>query len=226
MAYTYKIHRLDPTQTDILPFLAGKHSSLRLSALQVSSDAFGSTFEVESSWPASRWIKRLQRPTVNTFIAVAYSPSTSLGLQTIDSGDAIGSATLLGPFAKEDYELRESGGPEIGDDNVESKWHMTAVFNSPNHRGKGVAKMLIQAAVDFAEKEAGEGRKSRVRIMIKPTNFVVKKLYEALGFVDAGRCTLGKPNLLVLTPLKRWLKTLGACLVTLALTRQTKYRAN
>jgi len=202
MAYTYKIHRLDPTQTDILPFLAGKHSSLRLSALQVSSDAFGSTFEVESSWPASRWIKRLQRPTVNTFIAVAYSPSTSLGLQTIDSGDAIGSATLLGPFAKEDYELRESGGPEIGDDNVESKWHMTAVFNSPNHRGKGVAKMLIQAAVDFAEKEA-EGRKSRVRIMIKPTNFVVKKLYEALGFVDAGRCTLGKPNFLVLTPSKR-----------------------
>jgi ribosomal protein S18 acetylase RimI-like enzyme len=108
----------------------------------------------------------------------------------------------LGPFAKENYELRESGGPEIGDDSVESKWHMTAVFNSPNHRGKGVAKMLIQAAVDFAEREAGEGRKSRVRIMIKPTNFVVKKLYEALGFVDAGRCTLGKSNFLVLTPSK------------------------
>jgi GNAT superfamily N-acetyltransferase len=68
---------------------------------------------------------------------------------------------------------------------------MTAVFNAPEHRGKGIAKKLIHGALEYAAKES-KGRGSRTRIMIHPRNIVVKKLYEGLGFVDAGKCTLAE----------------------------------
>jgi len=133
----------------------------------------------------------VQRPSVSHLIAVAYASDTSSELQTIDRGDWIGSATLIGPIIKEAYELRESGGPEIGGDDVETRWQMTAVFNAPQHRGKGIAKMLINGALELAAKES-KGREYRTRIMIHPRNVVVKKLYEGLGFVDAGKCTLAE----------------------------------
>ncbi|KAG4443737.1 hypothetical protein IFR05_000826 [Cadophora sp. M221] len=191
MAYTYKIHHLPASDPTLLPFLAGKFASLRLSALTVSAPAFSSTFEIESIFTASQWISRLQRPLLHTFVAVAYAANTPSELQTIDAGDWIGSATLLGPFTKDIFTIPESGGPEEGDDEVESKWQMTAVYNSPLHRGKGIAKMLIQSGIEFASQE-GKRRESRVRIMIHPRNLLVKKLYEGLGFVDAGNCTLAE----------------------------------
>ncbi|KAH7364548.1 hypothetical protein BKA65DRAFT_491588 [Rhexocercosporidium sp. MPI-PUGE-AT-0058] len=194
MAYTYRIHHLPASDPTLLPFLAGKFASLRLSALTVSAPAFSSTFEIESIFTSSQWISRLQRPLLHTFVAVAYAANTPSELQTIDAGDWIGSATLLGPFTKDDFAIPESGGPEVGADDVESKWQMTAVYNSPVHRGKGIAKMLIQSAMEFASREGGR-RESRVRIMIHPRNVVVKKLYEGLGFVDAGNCTLAEAYL-------------------------------
>lgn len=128
---------------------------------------------------------------MHTFIAIAYSPSIEAEDQTIDAGDWIGSATLFGPYPKADYELLDSGGPDIGPDDVESKWQMTAIYNSLEHRGKGIAKMLIKGALDFAE-AAGEGKKTRVRIMVHPDNTIVKRLYAGLGFVDAGLCTFAE----------------------------------
>lgn len=138
----------------------------------MSAEAFSSTFAIESTLKASQWISRLSRPEVNTFIAVAYAPGTSLEKQTIDAGDWVGSATLLGPRTKVEFDLPKSGGPEIGGDEAERKWQMCAVYNNPEHRGKGLAKMLINGAVDFATKEAGVGRRSRVRIIIHHDNLV------------------------------------------------------
>jgi GNAT superfamily N-acetyltransferase len=191
MSRVYKIHLQPATDPVLQAFLTGKFASLRLSALTVSAPAFSSTFEIESVLTASDWIARVQRPSVSYLIAVAYASDTSSDLQTIDRGDWIGSATLIGPITKEAYELRESGGPEIGGDDVETRWQITAVFNAPQHRGKGIAKMLINGALEFAAKES-KGRKYRTRIMIHPRNVVVKKLYEGLGFVDAGKCTLAE----------------------------------
>jgi GNAT superfamily N-acetyltransferase len=192
MPYTYKIHLLPASDPDLFPFLAGKFASLRLSALTVSTAAFSSKFEIESAFTALDWIERLQRPFVHYFIAVGYAPDAKPEQQTIDVGDWIGCATLIGPITKEAYELPESGGPEIGGDHVETKWHMTAVYNTPLHRGKGIAKMLINDALKFAADESGKERKSRMRIMVHPRNIVVKKLYEGFGFVDAGKCTLAE----------------------------------
>lgn len=194
MSYIYKIHHLPTTDLDLLSFLAGKFAALRLSALTVSAAAFSSTFGIESAFTAAQWKARLQRPLVHTFIAVAYAPTTLPEQQTIDAGDWVGSATLLGPFPMSRYFLPESGGPVLGEDDAETKWQMTAVYNNPEHRGKGIAKMLIKGALEFAE-EKGEGKKMRVRIMIHPDNIAVKKLYDGLGFEEAGRCTLAEAYL-------------------------------
>ncbi|KAE8452150.1 hypothetical protein EG329_001617 [Mollisiaceae sp. DMI_Dod_QoI] len=191
-SYIYKIHHVPTSDDSLLPFLAGKFASLRLSALTVSATAFSSTFEIESAFTSFQWIERLRRPLVHTFVAVAYGSGTAPEQQTIDAGDWIGSATLLGPFSKEMYELPESGGPVIESDEVESRWQMTAVYNSPEHRGRGIAKMLINGALEFAARQGGKRKSSRIRIMIHPKNIVVKKLYEGLGFVDAGTTTLAE----------------------------------
>jgi hypothetical protein len=78
----------------------------------------------------------LQRPEVHTFIAVAYPPNTKHEQQTIDAGDWVGSAMLLGPTPKTVYDIPESGGPEIGGDDVESKWQMCAVTIIRNTEGR------------------------------------------------------------------------------------------
>jgi len=171
MSYIYKIHHLPTSDPALLTFLAGKFASLRLTALSVSAAAFSSTFAIESAFTVPQWIGRLQRPEFHTFIAVAYSPNTEPEQQTIDAGNWIGSATLIGPTPKAIYDLPESAGPEIGADDVESKWQMCAVYNNPEHRGKGIAKLLINGAVEYAAKEAGVGQ-SRVRIMIHHDNIV------------------------------------------------------
>jgi GNAT superfamily N-acetyltransferase len=194
-SYIYKIHHVPTSDETLLPFLAGKFASLRLSALTTSTTAFSSTFEIESAFTSSQWIQRVRRPLVHTFVAIAYGAGTLLEQQTIDAGDWIGSATLLGPFPKATYELPESEGPVIGSDEEETRWQMTAVYNSPAHRGKGIAKMLIKGALDFAAEQSGSDRATRMRIMIHPANVVVKKLYYGLGFVDAGIVTLAEAYL-------------------------------
>lgn len=94
---------------------------------------------------------------------------------------------MLGPTPKDKYEWPLSGGSEIGSDEQETKWHMTGLYNNPNYRRRGLAKMIITAAVDFAIKEGG--KRSRVRLAISPYNTLIKNLYLGLGFLDAGNCT-------------------------------------
>jgi len=88
---------------------------------------------------------------------------------SVEKGDWVGCATLLGPRLK-----GESGSGGIGGDggDVERKWQMCGVYNKPEHRGKGLAKMLIDGAVEFAAREAGMGRRSSVGIIIHHDNLV------------------------------------------------------
>jgi ribosomal protein S18 acetylase RimI-like enzyme len=186
LTLVYKVHHLSSSDPDF-EFLAGKYAALRLQALTVSPGAFGSTFEHESAHPPSLWVSRLKRPNVHTFIAVAYPSTFTAEQQTIAAGDFVGSMVMLGPVPRIQYRLPLSNGAEIGSDDVETKWHLTALFNSFEHRRKGIAKMLINSAVDFSTKEGGT--RSRVRLVLHPLNTVVKSLYLPLGFVDAGNCT-------------------------------------
>jgi len=204
ITYTYRMFHLPTDDPLKLAYYAGKFSTLHLSALQTSPTAFGTTFVRESAWNATEWIGRLTRPNMHTFVAVAYDVDLPLEKQTLETGDWIGCGTLIGPTPYETYDIPEGGGPQLGPDSEEDKWHMTFVYNEPLHRRKGVSKRLIQSSLDYTEALAREqGKKSWMRIFIHPSNLVVKDLYSGLGFREAGHCTFveavqanGDPELL------------------------------
>ncbi|KAI9650949.1 hypothetical protein NHQ30_000984 [Ciborinia camelliae] len=198
MTFIYSIHRIptssslsDPT---LLPFLAGKFSALRLSALLESPTSFSSTFEIESRFSLSTWLTRLSRPKFEYFIAIAHHSSTLPESRTIDSGILVGSVQLYGPNPKAFFSLPLSGAPSLLPDDQELKYQMIALYSSPQHRRKGLAKMLIQGAIDSAKERAAQEskKKVRIRIFMHPENLTVKKLYHDVGFVDAGMCTLSE----------------------------------
>lgn len=203
----YSVHRIIPTSPSF-PKLASLFSELRLRALIASPVSFSSTYELESTFTPKEWQARLSRPGVHIFVAVAYPPNTPAEKQTIENGEWVGKVTLLGPTIKDVYELPESGGPTPASDEEETKWQMTALYSEPAHRGKGLGKKIIESALQFARsysasshdaemngtansfQSARKAKQIRARIMIHPDNTVVVKMYQDLGFVDAGKCTL------------------------------------
>lgn len=191
MAYVYRVFCLPTDDPILLAYYAGRLSALRLSALQTAPASFGSTFARESKFTAKQWYAFLRRPLIHYFVAVAYPAATAPEDQTLDTGDWIGCSVFIGATPKAIFEIPASGGPEVGSDEEENKWHMTFLYSSPLHRGKGVAKMIINGAEEYIVKDAQEtGRKSiRMRIFLAPTNEQAYKLYSRLEFVDSGKCT-------------------------------------
>lgn len=145
---------------------------------------------------------------------------------SIEGGEWVGQVLMLGPQRREVYELKDSEGPDLGADGQaegeETRWHLTALYADPGHRGQGVAKQLVNAAVAFAKgydpsKEQadpvaellangvptaaervvnGEHKKGpkrvRVRLFSRPDNEAALGMYQHLGFENAGKCTLAE----------------------------------
>jgi ribosomal protein S18 acetylase RimI-like enzyme len=213
MLFVYKIHHVPTNDPVLSAFLAGKLAALRLQALTVSPAAFGGEFvlEIFSEMPYTLWIERLQRRNVHTFIAVAYPEGTTEEEQTVDRGNIVGTATLsksagvtivlsslenvgwltstqVGPVPKREYKLASLNGLELGEDDKESKWHCTALYCSPEVRGKGVGRMLVNGRIEFARAESMT-EKIRIRVLVHPHNAKVLKPLKARGFVARGKCT-------------------------------------
>ncbi|KAF5870885.1 putative gnat family protein [Botrytis fragariae] len=201
MSFQYSIHRVPSSPTDtattpptLLPYLAGKFSALRLSALLDSPSSFASTFELESLYSSSVWLSRFSRPKFHYFLAVAHSPSSPPETHTIGTGLLVGSVQLYGPSLASFFTLPLGGAPPPEPDAQELKYQMIALYSSSLHRRKGLAKLLIQGAIESARKQAQrEGKeKVRIRVFLHPENLIVKTLYGSLGFVETGLCTLAE----------------------------------
>ena len=52
----------------------------------------------------------------------------------------------------------------------------------PERRGRGWGRFLLQATIDRLR----QNQINVVRLLVKPTNKVARRLYESLGFVDTG----------------------------------------
>ncbi|KAF7948120.1 uncharacterized protein EAE97_003531 [Botrytis byssoidea] len=161
MTFQYSIHRVPSSATEIartpptlLPYLAGKFSALRLSALVESPNSFASTFEAESLYSGSVWLSRFSRPKVHYFLAVAHSPSAPPESHTIDTGLLVGSVQLYGPSPASFFTLPVGGAPPPLPDAQELKYQMIALYSSSLHRRKGLAKMLVHGAIESARKQA------------------------------------------------------------------------
>ncbi|KAJ7162921.1 hypothetical protein C8R46DRAFT_1352758 [Mycena filopes] len=186
--YALPSPRTSPTPPAELSTLAARYATLRLEALLTSPQAFASTHAIESKFTPDAWRAVIWRPDAVVLVCVARpADSAGDGGSGLDSGDWVASAILRGPFTAQEYVLNGAAPPA---DDAETRWQMTAVFASATHRGRGLAKMLIQAGKDYSlAQTAGPAGKTRLRVLIHPDNRAVLSLYSKMGFAETDHTT-------------------------------------
>jgi GNAT superfamily N-acetyltransferase len=206
LTFIYKTYRIDPNSTNF-PFLAGKYSALSLEALSTDPESFGIAYSSEAALNPTDVLRRLSRPNANVFVCVAHPSNLDPKLQDIEHGVWIGMVTQIGPTPKDIYwlpprlEIHEMetgpapdpGNPEPLDDALETKWNHTGTWTHPAHRGKKVAKQMIEAAIAYAyESMTGDVTQIRVRCFTGPDNKSSISLYGSLGFSIVGKCSIAE----------------------------------
>ncbi|KAF7307524.1 N-acetyltransferase domain-containing protein [Mycena indigotica] len=204
---TYSTLALPCPRTDLAPpddfsALCERYAALRLEALTTSPTAFGSSYAIESAFTPEHWAAKVWREDAVVLVCVAHA----IGEDPRKSGTWVASAILRGPMPLEEYTLPpESNAPQPGSDTEETHWQMTAVFASAAHRGRGLGKLLIQAAKDYALNHTRTTTCTRVRLraIVHPDNIAVLGLYTRFGFADVARTT-GKEAYRTNGDVKEW----------------------
>lgn len=169
---------------------AQKYRDLRLSALKTAPGSFASTYEIESAFTEADWINILTATHREDFIC-AVTPLNQESRHR--EATWIGQVTLRGPLSLKDFTLSpESGEPLQKSDYEEEKWQMLSLFTLPEHRGNGLGATLCQKALDYLQTCRSSPSSVQVRLMVKPENHVTVKLYQRLGFSEAGWATLAE----------------------------------
>ncbi|KAF2489118.1 hypothetical protein BU16DRAFT_427954, partial [Lophium mytilinum] len=178
-----------------LPALATKYRAVRLAALAAEPTAFATTYAAESTHPLSVWSARLSHPDANDFALLATPTPISepdakdedAAVKLLLSSDWAGLIALRGPTPYAAYFLPLSG--QRVEEAGETRWHLNALYTAPAHRGRGLARVLIRAVVDYARGRTVSGERARVRL------FCAEKMagmYARQGFSRVGGCTLSE----------------------------------
>lgn len=131
------------------------YRALRLRALADSPDAFGSTLALESAQPDADWSKRLASGALSPF---------ELPLVGEVGAEAAGLA-----WARIDPALR-------------GRAHLYQMWVDPSFRRLGIARRLLDAAIDWAERADARSLFLSVTCGMTPA----ARLYAGAGFVPAG----------------------------------------
>ena len=132
--------------------------ALRQTALTVSPDDFMITAGEEAAIPRLSIETALEQPRASNFFLGAFAENTA---------SLVGIAGLL---TTEFLKTHHSG-------------RITSLFVHPEHRRRGIARMLLERLLI----RAAEGGLKSVRLEVVAENRSVVKLYEALRFVPYGR---------------------------------------
>lgn len=132
---------------------AEAYFALRLEALQPNPEAFGSSYEEEKDYPLSQIQSRLTDP---AYVFGAFLENTLIGVVTL---------------------VRETK------QKMSHRANIYAVYVTPLHRGKGVAKQLLQAAIEHAHTLQGI---EQLYLAVVSDNISAKKLYRSFGFETYG----------------------------------------
>lgn len=204
MADNYTTHVLHGDQSGS-QHLAVKSAALRLAGLLQSPDSFSSTYDEEVALTDTEKLESLRRPKRTTIIVAKTGDEKNDWSQA----DWAGQVTLLGPFTRSEYlspylethkdGLRHSPAeldaifvPVSSDDSSAVYWHMTTLYVLTDHRRRGLGDQLCRKAFEVIQQDSN-GVASELRIVIKPSNGIVARMYERLGFeTREGRSTLAE----------------------------------
>ncbi|MDO7906950.1 GNAT family N-acetyltransferase [Paenibacillus sp. JX-17] len=138
----------------LVPQDAEIYRKLRLEALRTHPEAYGSSAEEEGAMPSEAFEQRLAGGDALTFGAW-------------ENGELIGITTLV----------RESSMK------MRHRCNIYAVYVSSAHRGKGIARLLMNAVIEQAR--AYEGTE-QIYLTVVSANEPAKRLYQSLGFRTYG----------------------------------------
>lgn len=192
MASDYQYTYFRVSKTKHLHTSARQYKELRLRALKLSPSSFGSTYEIESTFPDEYWISRVTADGRETFICAATASSES-NASDLSSLEWVAQVTLLGPRSREQFTLPTvSRQPVPGTDEQEERWQMLGLYTLTSHRGKGIATKLCQEALDYIRSYRSEPKNVRFRLMVKPGAQAPLGFYEQLGFTEVANSTLAE----------------------------------
>ncbi|MFC5452869.1 GNAT family N-acetyltransferase [Paenibacillus aestuarii] len=132
---------------------AAAYRQVRLSALQINPEAFGSTYEREFQFTLEMVMERI-KPTAEKFTLGAFQ----------EDGTLVGIAAFV----------RETGFKTA------HKGNIYGMFIAPEARGGGVGKALLLELIRLA-KETAAGLE-QIHLSVVSENAGAKKLYASLGF--------------------------------------------
>jgi ribosomal protein S18 acetylase RimI-like enzyme len=198
MAYTAHVLRTDDDA--VRKYFAGRYTALRIQGLKQSPDAFSATLEGESVLTEEEQLARICMPKKDIFVVVASSDDDEQHNGDWWEREWVAQATVWGPHtweehvapfqhthAKSDRHLSDKElalTTQIADKSSALFFHMTALYVDVGHRRKGLANLLCEHIFShLAAMTKPIAQLAELRIIIKPTNVVVMKMYEQLGFV-------------------------------------------
>ena len=204
MTESYTTHVLHGDRSDS-QHLAVKSAALRLAGLLQSPDSFSSTYDEEVALTDAEKLEALRRPQRATIIVAQTGDKNNDWIQA----DWAGQVTLLGPFTRAEYlapylethedrqrlslaELDTTFKPVSSNDSNAVYWHMTALYVLNDHRRRGLGDQLCRKAFEVIQEHTND-EASELRIVIKPGNDIVARMYERLGFeTREGKSTLAE----------------------------------
>ncbi|WKK18509.1 GNAT family N-acetyltransferase [Achromobacter insolitus] len=147
---------LPPLVRRLIPADAAALRQLRLDALVETPESFGSSYEEEHT---------LTLEDIRTWI----QPSDDSAMFGVFHGEVL--AGMVGVGRQRKLKMRH-------------KAHIWSMYVAPSHRGQGLARQLMQAAITHA---AGMRGIRQVQLSVTANNLTATALYLSLGFTEYGR---------------------------------------
>ncbi|KAI6750807.1 hypothetical protein HG530_014257 [Fusarium avenaceum] len=178
----------DPSQWDKL---VEKFKTYRLQSLQLSPEAFSSTYAREVEFPKEIWEARLKNASaLNTIVISDPSPDSEDDLSLVLNSPWIASLVLSGPLnaatAAKDWEKQLNFDPGTNyfgpvPPEIETAYVLNAIYVLPSERRKGLANQLIDYAKRYVV-EVNKGKKIMLVLLVNFESIAARKCYAKSGF--------------------------------------------
>jgi GNAT superfamily N-acetyltransferase len=178
----------DPSQWDQL---VQKFKSYRLQSLQLSPEAFSSTYAREVEFSNEIWESRLENASaLSTIVVSDPSPGSADDLSLILNSPWLASLVLSGPLnaatAAKDWEEHLNFDPGTNyfgpvPPEIETAYVLNAIYVLPSERRMGLANQLIDYAKRYTV-EVNKGKKIMLVLLVNFESIAARKCYAKSGF--------------------------------------------